>query len=416
MKKHYLVFREEPLTRTQIGHRQEHNEREADCYANGNIDLARIKDNIYFKKPTGDYMEMVQKRIDAGELSAKGLQQDAAYFSEIIVGVNSDYWTDKDEAYKRKFFQAVYNHLVKKFGEENVISCVWHRDEIFDGKINEHIHFVAVPVVSKKRYYSKRSKQYQELLQTEGRIKATDDRLLKGIEKQISHSKFFSSSKDEKHRIIYSYTLYQDDLIDDLKAAGFKDIARGITGQSGVRHLSPLQYKAVMERLESRAKDIMPEIQAEDAGDGKIVMDEQSYESVMELNQNAAKQTAAYGEAVDVYIQEQKMLTEKKNEIYQVALEQSKLEFDELQYRQLQEQAKRLKEENQMLKDIISIVKRKVQALVSCFQNIIDSWIVLRTDKHAHADSVMAEIDNHIRTGIKILNDEQSQGIVAPVK
>ena len=69
-----------------------------------------------------------------------------------------------------------------------------------------------------------------------------------------------------------------------------------------------------------------------------------------------------------------------------------------------------------MLKDIISIVKRKVQALVSCFQNIIDSWIVLRTDKHAHADSVMAEIDDHIRTGIKILNDEQSQGIVAPVK
>ena len=63
MKKHYLVFREEPLTRTQIGHRQEHNEREADCYANGNIDLTRIKDNIYFKKPTGDYMEIVQKRI-----------------------------------------------------------------------------------------------------------------------------------------------------------------------------------------------------------------------------------------------------------------------------------------------------------------------------------------------------------------
>lgn len=416
MKKHYLVFREEPLTRSQIGHRQEHNEREADCYANGNIDLTRTDDNIYFKKPTGDYMEMVQKRIDTGELSTKGLQQDAAYFSEIIVGVNSDYWTDKDEAYKRKFFQAVYKHLAKKFGEENVISCVWHRDEIFEGKINEHIHFVAVPTVSKKRYYSKRSKQYQELLKAEGKVKANDDRLLKGIERQISHSKFFASGKDEKHRIIYSYTAYQDDLIDTLKAEGFKDISRGITGQSGVRHLSPLQYKAVMERLESRAKDIMPEIQAEDAGDGKILMDEKSYESVMELNQNAAKQTAAYGEAIDIYIQEQKKLTEKKKEIYQVALEQSKLEFDELQYQELKKQAERLQEENQILKDVIRVVKQKVQALVGCFQNVINQWIVLRTNPNIKADSVMAEIDDHIRTGIKILNDEPSQGIAAPVK
>lgn len=416
MKKHYLVFREEPLTRSQIAHRQEHNEREADCYANGNIDLTRIDDNIYFKKTTGDYMEMVQKRIDTGELSTKGLQQDAAYFSEIIVGVNSDYWTDKDEAYKRKFFQAVYKHLAKKFGEENVISCVWHRDEIFEGKINEHIHFVAVPTVSKKRYYSKRSKQYQELLKAEGKVKANDDRLLKGIERQISHSKFFASGKDEKHRIIYSYTAYQDDLMDTLKAEGFKDISRGITGQSGVRHLSPLQYKVVMERLESRAKDIMPDIQAEDAGDGKILMDEHSYESVMELNQNAAKQTAAYGEAIDIYIQEQKKLTEKKNEIYQVALEQSKLEFDELQYQELKKQAERLQEENQILKDVIRVVKQKVQALVGCFQNVINQWIVLRTNPNIKADSVMAEIDDHIRTGIKILNDEPSQGIAAPVK
>lgn len=416
MKKHYLVFREEPLTRSQISHRQEHNEREADCYANGNIDLARTDDNIYFKKPTGDYIEMVQKRIDTGELSTKGLQQDAAYFSEIIVSVNVDYWMDKDEAYKRKFFQAVYKHLAKKFGEENVISCVWHRDEIFEGKINEHIHFVAVPTVSKKRYYSKRSKQYQELLKAEGKVKANDDRLLKGIERQISHSKFFASGKDEKHRIIYSYTAYQDDLMDALKAEGFKDISRGITGQSGIRHLSPLQYKAVMERLESRAKDIMPDIQAEDAGDGKILMDEHSYESVMELNQNAAKQTAAYGEAIDIYIQEQKKLTEKKNEIYQVALEQSKLEFDELQYQELKKQAERLQEENQILKDVIRVVKQKVQALVGCFQNVINKWVVLRTNPNIKADSVMAEIDDHIRTGIKILNDEPSQGIAAPVK
>lgn len=38
----YLVFREEPIAKEQIAHRQQHNEREADCYANNNIDLTSI--------------------------------------------------------------------------------------------------------------------------------------------------------------------------------------------------------------------------------------------------------------------------------------------------------------------------------------------------------------------------------------
>ena len=204
--KNYLVFREEPVSAAGILHRQQHNEREAEVYANANIDLARKNENIYFKKPTGDYMEMVQERIDAGELSIKGLKADAGIFSEIVIGVNTDFWVNKDETYRREFFEAVYEWLKNKFGEENIISCVWHRDEIFEGKTNEHIHCVAVPTVRKKRYYSKRSVQYQELMEKEGKVNPHDERLLKNEEVQISHSKFFASSKDEKHRIIYSYT------------------------------------------------------------------------------------------------------------------------------------------------------------------------------------------------------------------
>ena len=35
----YLVFREEPVSAAGILHRQQHNEREAEVYANANIDL-----------------------------------------------------------------------------------------------------------------------------------------------------------------------------------------------------------------------------------------------------------------------------------------------------------------------------------------------------------------------------------------
>lgn len=411
----YLVFREQPITREQIAHRQQHNEREADCYANDNIDLTRTGDNYYFKKPTGNYGDMVQERIDAGELSVKGLAKDAALFSEIIVSVNMEYWKDKDETYKQHFFQCAYDYLKKQFGEENIISCVWHRDEISaDGLINEHLHCIAVPTVSKKRYYSKRSVQYQELLAAEGKVSAHDPRLLKSTETQISHSKFFGAGKDEHHRIIYSYSIWQDELLDHLKKSGIDDLRRGITSQAGVRHLSPLQYKAVMDRLDHRAKNIVPDIITEETEDGKVLMDGNSYNAVMTLSRTAAKQTVAYDEAVEIYVQEQKKLTDKKNEIYQAALLQSKMEYEEKQFQELKKQAQRLQEENSALRSAIQFIKQKVQAFMACFENVVNCWIRLRTDSSVNAPDLMTEIDQHIRQGINIINDTQTQGIAVP--
>lgn len=403
--KNYLVFREEPVSAAGILHRQQHNEREAEVYANANIDLARKNENIYFKKPTGDYMEMVQERIDAGELSIKGLKADAGIFSEIVIGVNTDFWVNKDETYRREFFEAVYEWLKNKFGEENIISCVWHRDEIFEGKINEHIHCVAVPTVRKKRYYSKRSVQYQELMEKEGKVNPHDERLLKNEEVQISHSKFFASSKDEKHRIIYSYTLLQDEVVVELQKKGF-DIRRGITGQAGVKHLSPLQYKAVMQRLELQGDVLAPQIHPIRIDEDTVALPVEEYDAVVSLKEKASKQTAAYAEAVDVYVEEQKKLTEKKQEIYAVAKKQSQIEFEEMQYEQLKEEAKRLREENEMLKSAIEFIKEKVQTLVSCFKKVITNWISLRTDSQVDASKIMAVIDNEVRNGITILNNE----------
>ena len=124
------------------------------------------------------------------------------------------------------------------------------------------------------------------------------------------------------------------------------------------------------------------------------------------MKEKASKQTAAYAEAVDVYVEEQKKLTEKKQEIYAVAKKQSQMEFEEMQYEQLKEEAKRLREENEMLKSAIEFIKEKVQTLVSCFKKVITNWISLRTDSQVDASKIMAVIDNEVRNGITILNNE----------
>lgn len=401
----YLVFREEPVNESGILHRQQHNERQLECYANANIDLGLVDDNIYFKKPANDYMAILQKRLDVGELSRKGLQEDAALFSEIVVGVNSDFWLDKDEAYKQAFFKEVYEYLKSKFGGENIISCVWHRDEIHDGKINEHLHCVAIPTAKKKRYYSKRSVQYQEILQAEGKVNPNDERLLKGEEVQISHSKFFGSAKDEHHRIIYSYSLWQDELAVHMQKKGF-DIRRGITGQSGVKHLSPLQYKAVMERFEIQGKLYEEDLHPVEKCDGTVELSSSEYNAVVALNTVAAKQNAAYAEAVEVYMQEQKKLTEEKHKAYVVALQQSKIDFDEMQYEELKKEAKRLQEENTALRAAIDFIKNKVTLLINHIQKIIGNWIILRTDTSADFNNISSQMDSDVNAVIQLLNNK----------
>ena len=77
-----------------------------------------------------------------------------------------------------------------------------------------------------------------------------------------------------------------------------------------------------------------------------------------------------------------------------------------MQYEQLKEEAKRLREENEMLKSAIEFIKEKVQTLVSCFKKVITNWISLRTESQVDASKIMAVIDNEVRNGITILNNE----------
>ena len=65
-----------------------------------------------------------------------------------------------------------------------------------------------------------------------------------------------------------------------------------------------------------------------------------------------------------------------------------------------------MREENEMLKSAIEFIKEKVQTLVSCFKKVITNWISLRTDSQVDASKIMAVIDNEVRNGITILNNE----------
>lgn len=253
MAKNMSVARVVQYTSANIGKAERHNERKNDSYENLNVDPERISMNVHFKDPNGrSYMEILSEKEDTGEVSRKGLRQDATLFDEMIIDVNTMYFEERGGYdFAKEFFEEAFHYAEKKYGSENIVSAVMHADEINQAASEQcghpvyhyHLHVMAMPVVEKEVRWSKRCKD-PNLVGT-----------VKEVINQISHSKKWESKTPEldengdpvlrvngKPKFIKSYSLLQDELYEYMYEAGFRDFERGERG-STAQHLSALQYQ-----------------------------------------------------------------------------------------------------------------------------------------------------------------------------
>ena len=268
MGKNYAVARVEQYTKDSIGKAERHIERKNKNYANMNVDLSRSDRNIHFKS-AGDlsYNAHLDKLVEDGAVSLRGLKKDAKVFDEMIFDVNTAYFEEYGGYdYARRFYEEVFHFAEKEYGAKNIVSAVMHADEINTALSEQmgypvyhyHMHVVALPVVDKEVRWTKRCKD-PALIGT-----------VKEVIHQISHSKKWASLKttDEQGRaqLVKSYSLLQDRFFEHMRAAGFEDFERGERG-STAEHLSVIEYKTKKEseRLsgyEARQSEVLMEIDA----------------------------------------------------------------------------------------------------------------------------------------------------------
>ena len=236
-----------------IGASERHNERKNDTYSNINVDPERILYNVHFKDP-GDrtYMEILTEMEEKGMVSRRGLRPDATLFDELVLDVNTMYF-DRHGGYEyaKQFYEDAYHFLEKKFGSDYILSAVMHADEINKAATDElgvptyhyHMHAVVVPVVDKEIRWSKRCKDPE--------LRGT----VKEVIHQISHSKKWASTEpmtndhgepvfrsNGKPKYRPSYSILQDEFINHMRDAGYRDFERGALG-STAEHLTSLQYQ-----------------------------------------------------------------------------------------------------------------------------------------------------------------------------
>ena len=248
MSRNFSFARVEQHTRSSISQSERHIERKNETYENMNVDLSRTPMNIHFKS-CGDltYNAHLDKLVEEGTVSLRGLKKDAKLFDEMIFDVNSAYFEEHGGyEFAKRFYEAAYRFAQQEYGEQNILSAVMHADELNTALTEKlghpvyhyHLHVVALPVVEKQILWSKRCK--------DPALRGT----VKEVVQQISHSKKWASQKvaDETgtEHLIKSYSLLQDRFFQYMRDAGFEDFERGERG-STAEHLSVLEYKTKKE-------------------------------------------------------------------------------------------------------------------------------------------------------------------------
>ena len=291
-KTNYSVARVETYTRVSIVKAERHNERKNESYSNMNVDLAQTPNNVHYNKCKKTYNDRLKEMINDGEISLRGLKDNAKVFDEIIFDINSDYF-EQNGGYEfaKNFYEKAYHFAEKEMGKNNIISAVMHADELNTALSEEygkpiyhyHLHVIAIPVVKKEIKWSKRCKD-KSLIGT-----------TKEIINQVSHSKKWKSEQavdgngsplyDEKGKpiLIKSYSLLQDRFFQYMFDNGYRGFVRGIKG-STAEHLENLDFK--IKKDKERLKEISNKIEEKETTFDNIMKFDKQIKGVSDLGKH----------------------------------------------------------------------------------------------------------------------------------
>jgi len=124
------VVRNQPYRRGGVGIRERHNERRNESYSNPDIEPERSYLNIHFRQCDTTYEKALDRMLEQGEVSTRGLKPDAKVFEEMVFDVNTAYFeAHGGYEYARQSFEEVYHFAEKEVGSKYILSAVMHTDE-----------------------------------------------------------------------------------------------------------------------------------------------------------------------------------------------------------------------------------------------------------------------------------------------
>ncbi|MDE6059482.1 MAG: plasmid recombination protein [Clostridia bacterium] len=135
----------EKYKRQEVSPVEEENERDETYEAsNPQIDSNRTSRNYHLVTPPPTYLEFINARIATLTLKRK-LRSDAVYMNSFVLTSDKDFFMGLPLAAEKEFFTDCVKFFADKYGAENIISAVVHKDET-----TPHLHLNLVPITNGK--------------------------------------------------------------------------------------------------------------------------------------------------------------------------------------------------------------------------------------------------------------------------
>ncbi|MBR1868400.1 MAG: plasmid recombination protein [Clostridia bacterium] len=114
------------------------------------IDTSRTKNNYHLVPPPDNgYTEFIDQRIRQAGVKRK-VKDDAIKMVSFVMTSDKDFFDGMPPQVERVFFTDCVNFVKKRYGEENIISAVVHKDET-----TPHLHINFVPITPDNRLSAK---------------------------------------------------------------------------------------------------------------------------------------------------------------------------------------------------------------------------------------------------------------------
>lgn len=124
---------------------EKENERDENYEAgNPQIDNSRTSRNYHLVVPPPTYMEFINARIATLTLKRK-LRSDAVYMNSYVLTSDGAFFENLPPSAEKEFFTDCVKFFADKYGAENIISAVVHKDET-----TPHLHLNLVPITNGK--------------------------------------------------------------------------------------------------------------------------------------------------------------------------------------------------------------------------------------------------------------------------
>lgn len=135
----------EKYKRQEVSPIEEENERDENYEAsNPQIDSSSTNRNYHLVTPPPTYLEFINARIGTLTLKRK-LRSDAVYMNSYVLTSDKEFFASLPLAAEKEFFKDCVKFFADKYGAENIISAIVHKDET-----TPHLHLNLVPITNGK--------------------------------------------------------------------------------------------------------------------------------------------------------------------------------------------------------------------------------------------------------------------------